>query len=358
MPSRILRSAPLLCRNAAASPRAIFSPTLHSSQRGYAGSAASAAFSSAFPRTSSSLTSDPETLFAQQFGAAPSNTTAAARLRSANAADQVEALFSRQFDANAAHANAARFTKSHSSSGSSSGAGGSQTQGLDPRSQLPGDSLSVSAARAAPAASGPWSGLWAALRGPERAALSSSSPHNRAWRTSSPATHPAAAPPSLNAAAAAHHHHHYQQHQHQQYTQQQSASTAGAEAPSAATQRYWYSYRLWQAVHQRVQQEGGVLEGIRSEANRMKEAQRANFQTQLRGTTRWTLFVVLPLLTALWVTVFFDSVLYRSEVLRLRFVNYDAVLKEFEAAASKDQAAKAWRSHNGGKPKKGEVRID
>ncbi|KPI85417.1 hypothetical protein ABL78_5507 [Leptomonas seymouri] len=128
--------------------------------------------------------------------------------------------------------------------------------------------------------------------------------------------------------------------------------------PSPALQRYWHSYRLWQSIHRHVQQEGSILEAHRAQMRQIKAAQRSELQTQLRSTTRWTVIVVMPLLSVLWLLIFLDSVLYRTEVLHLQFANYDAALAALDEAAERERERTEWKGRSGGRPKKKNVRVE
>ena len=137
-------------------------------------------------------------------------------------------------------------------------------------------------------------------------------------------------------------------------TSPRQETTATTPPPSAAEQRYWYSYRLWQSVHQHVQQEGAALEGFRAQMQRIREVQRREFNVQLRRATRWTFLVVMPLMTLLWLSIFLDTMVFRFEVANLVVVNYEAALEEYLQATGKKPKNPAKRGQKGKKS----VKID
>jgi hypothetical protein len=328
----------------------------------------------ASPHPSPSPSATAAELFERTFGdsSASSTTTKTPALHATPLHEQVEALFVKEFGADATPL--LHFTR-HRHSGDAARTQTASAAAVSTPTQLPArDEGGQRRLRA-------WAGLWELLGRDHYAgvpipndtntgAVRRGVHQNRGGGARDPqsgsagaAMQGAASPSSVAAATALHRSaadsssryaaehdgrhspHHHQPHQHP------SGTVENPVSPSL--QRYWRSYRLWQHVHQHTQQEGGVLEGIRAQIREMKAAQRIQFQAQLKNTTRWTVFVVLPLLTLLWFSIFFDSVLYRMELAQLGYVNYEAALAEFEEANTQQQRGRAET-----RLKKSEVRID
>ncbi|KPA73594.1 hypothetical protein ABB37_09726 [Leptomonas pyrrhocoris] len=308
---------------------------------------------------SRSSSADAEHVFTSTFGSSLTAATTASSVDDAPHHQQVEALFAQQFDVSAAGVHHGRPLRRHYEQQQQYGA--FSAAGHPTAFPIPASSfVDSTASKDKSKVTGRWGGLWRLLTGGRYAGVPTrtNAPHQHhggvhRTRRGAAVKGGAAAAPATSVPA---------------YNTHTGAFTAAPPAaghvhasppppPPPALQRYWRSYHLWQSVHQHVQNEGNVLEGIRAQMRSLKTAQQAELRAQLRSTTRWTVFVVMPLLTVLWGYIFLDSLWYRSEVLQLRMVNYDAVLAELEAAS--ETGRKAWRGQKGGAPNNNKsIRID
>ncbi|CAJ1015851.1 hypothetical protein, conserved [Leishmania lindenbergi] len=135
-------------------------------------------------------------------------------------------------------------------------------------------------------------------------------------------------------------------------------SPSGHQPPPPEVQRYWHSYRLWASLQPHIQQDQQAVLQLRAQAHIAKVAQQESLRQHLYRTMYWTLFVVCPLLSLLFLWLAIDAAAYGAELELLPFVKYDEALRDFAEAEGHHRHLSHGKGHNGATRKKKTIRID